>query len=588
MQPLRVKGLDSARLGPDDRAMSSSGQAWQIEQILDGFGDGFCAFDRDWRITYCNRAAEAYAGMSREEALGRIYWEAVPSAVGSAFETAFRRAMAERVPVELEVPSALRPRAFAAVRAFPIDGGLAISFGDITARREREQRERDQAQRLELALAASGLGDWSWDPATDLVTFSDRAAAIFGMPPGALMTWTQILTRVNPEDVVNARRAVETAFAGRSGYEIEYRITPPGRDDEIWVMSRAQAEYAEDGTPLSLQGVVGDVTRRKAQETALRGSEARFRIMADSSPAPVWMTTAEGPIEFVNQAFAEFVGQPAERLTGDIWADLLHPDDILEVAATRAKAAEGPHPYWVEARVRNAAGEWRWMRTSSRPRFDAQGRFEGYVGIAMDMTEVRAAEARQELLINELNHRVKNTLATVQSIAHQTLREGVVTRVARAHFTERLLALSTAHNVLTRENWESADLGDIAFEAVRPYDETDSTRIRIEGPTARVAPSVALALSMAFHELATNATKYGALSVPAGRVVLCWSLRPDGEAVEILWRETGGPPVTSPATKGFGSRLLGQGLAAELGRPAAVTYRPDGLTCTLVAPVAEG
>jgi PAS domain S-box-containing protein len=568
--------------------MNFPGQALQIEQILDGFGDGVCAFDRDWRITYCNRAAEAYAGVAREEALGRIYWEVVPGAVGSVFETAFRKSMDERVAVELEVPSALWPGVFAAVRAFPIEGGLAISFGDITARREREQHERDQAQRLELALAASGLGDWSWNPATDLVTLSDRAAAIFGMPPGPMMTWAQILTRVNPEDVVNARRAIESAFAGRTGYEIEYRITPPGRDEEIWVMSRAQAEYAPDGTPLGLQGVVGDVTRRKAQEAELRGSEARFRVMADSAPAPVWMTTAEGPVEFVNKAFAEFVGRPAERLTGDIWAELLHPDDILKVVATRVKAVEGPHPYWVETRVRNAGGEWRRMRTSSRPRFDAAGRFEGYVGIAMDMTEVRAAEARQELLINELNHRVKNTLATVQSIAHQTLRDGAVTRIARAHFTERLLALSTAHNVLTRENWQSADLADVAFEAVRPYDETDATRIRIEGPAVRVAPSVALALSMAFHELATNATKYGALSVPAGRVALCWLLRADGQAVDILWRETGGPPVAAPTGKGFGSRLLGQGLAAELGRPAALTYDRDGLTCALVAPVVEG
>jgi PAS domain S-box-containing protein len=563
----------------------------QLEQILDGFGDGFCAFDRDWRITYCNRAAEVYAGMTREAALGRIYWDAVPSALGSAFETAFRKAMAERTSVELEVPSAIRPGGFVAVRAFPIDGGLGISFGDITGRRLREQRERDQAQRLELALSASGLGDWSWDPATDVVTLSPRAAAIFGIPPGALMTWSQILTRVNPEDMVMARRAIEAAFAGRSGYEIEYRITPPGRDSEIWVMSRAQAEYGEDGegAPLGLQGVVGDISRRKAQEAELRQSEARFRVMADSAPAPVWMTTAEGPIEFANQAFSEFAGIPTEQLVGDIWAELLHPDDILNVATVRAKAAEGPDPYWVETRVRHASGQWRWMRTSSRPRFDpADGTFQGYVGIAMDMTEIRAAEQHQELLINELNHRVKNTLATIQSIAHQTLKEGTVTRAARGLFTERLMALSTAHNVLTRENWESAELTDIIAEAVRPYDEAETPRIRITGPAVRVTPHIALALSMAFHELATNATKYGALSVPAGWVALSWSRHPERAAVDVVWRETGGPTVGPPTGKGFGSRLLGQGLTAELGQAAALTFDPAGLVCTFTAPLAEG
>lgn len=563
-------------------------RARQLEQILDGFGDGFVAFDRDWTITYCNRAAEAYAGITREAALGQNYWQAVPSAVGSAFEAGFHKAMAERVSVSLEAPSTLHPGAAVAVRAFPIEGGLGISFGDITERRERQERERAEAQRLEFALAASGLGGWSWDPASDLVTLSDRAAAIFGVPPGAAMTWNEILGYVNPDDADIARRAVEDAVAGRTGYEIEYRIAPPGRA-EIWVMSRAQPEYAKDGAPLGLRGVVGDITRRKAQEAELRDSEARFRAVANSAPAPIWMTTAEGPIEFVNRAFAEFAGKPPETLTGaGIWLALLHPEDLAQVVRRRNEALKGgPDPYWQESRFRHASGEWRLMRSNMQPRFDADGVFQGYVGLAMDMTEARAAEERQQLLINELNHRVKNTLAAVQSIAHQTLKDGVVTRVARAHFTDRLLALSTAHNVLTRERWESAELAQIVAEAVRPYDEAAAPRIAITGPVIRVGPKVSLALSMAFHELATNATKHGALSVPAGRVAVAWTLSQDGRSAEIVWRETGGPPARPPLAKGFGSRLLAQGLIAELGRGAELTYDPEGLVCTVITPVTE-
>ena len=569
--------------------MNPGGQERQIAQILDGFGDGFCAFDHDWRITYCNPAAEAHAGIGRNEGLGRVVWEAAPELGGGVLEASLRRAMDERIAMQFEAPSALRPGTFVAFRAFPIDDGLAVTFGDITERRRREQHEQEQAQRLELALAASGLGDWSWDPTSDLVTLSDRAAAIFGVPPGALMTWSQILTHVNPEDVALTTRAVEGALAGRTDYEIEYRITPPGRDAEIWVMSRAQADYQEDGALRALQGVVGDITRRKAQEAELRESEARFRAMANSAPAPVWVTSAEGPVEFVNQAFADYAGKPADQLIGGaVWFELLHPDDMMEVARERAKAAEGPHPWSIEARVRHASGEWRWMRTAASPRFDAAGRFEGYIGLGMDITEVRAAEARQQLLINELNHRVKNTLATVQSIARQTLRDGVSAHAARAHFTDRLLALSTAHNVLTRENWESAELSDIAAEAVRPYDDAEAPRITIEGPGVRVATNVAVALSMAFHELATNATKHGALSVHAGRVALAWRPAAEGGAVDIVWRESGGPRVTPPIEKGFGSRLLGQGLTAEIGRPAKLAYEPGGLICTLTAPTAEG
>ncbi|MGH6910024.1 MAG: PAS domain-containing protein, partial [Phenylobacterium sp.] len=347
--------------------MSSAGQERQIEQLLDGFGDGFCAFDREWRITYCNRAAKTHAGISREDGIGRIFWEAVPSLAGGALEAACRRAMEQRIEIQFEAPSTLRPGGFLAFRAFPIDGGLAVSFGDITERRHREDREHEQAQRLELALSASGLGDWSWDPDTDLVTLSERAAAIFGLPAGAVMTWDQILSRVNPQDALDARRAVESAFAGRTGYEIEYRVTPPGWDSEIWVMSRAQADYAPDGTARGLRGVVGDITHRKAQESELRESEARFRAMANSAPAPVWVSSPDGAVEFVNQAFAEYVGKPAEAIHGlGVWRELWHPDDIGAVVEARRQATEGPHPWTAEGRFRHASGQYRWMQTNAR------------------------------------------------------------------------------------------------------------------------------------------------------------------------------------------------------------------------------
>jgi two-component sensor histidine kinase len=224
------------------------------------------------------------------------------------------------------------------------------------------------------------------------------------------------------------------------------------------------------------------------------------------------------------------------------------------------------------------------MRAAAQPRFDDSGVFQGYVGLAVDVTEQRRADERQRLLINELNHRVKNTLATVQSLAHQTLREGVPTREGRQRLTDRLLALSAAHNVLTQENWEAADVADIVREAMRPYDVVRPPRIRAQGPPVRVAPNVALALSMALHELATNAVKYGALSVDEGRVSLTWAVS-EGR-LHVTWRETGGPPVVKPSATGFGSRLLIHGLAAELRAPAEILYEPSGLVCHLTAPVA--
>ena len=355
-------------------------------------------------------------------------------------------------------------------------------------------------------------------------------------------------------------------------------------------MVRGRGQYDDAGQPIGMQGVLTDITDKKAEAEAIRAdrarlaeSEQRFRAMADSAPSPVWVTDRTGALEFANRAFLELAGLPLEALQDDGWGGILHPDDRERVGAIRRAARAQLEPNSWEARFRVKGGDYRWMRTASQARFDEAGAFQGYIGLAMDVTDTRRAEDHQRLLINELNHRVKNTLATIQSLARQTLREGVAVGEARERLTERLLALSAAHNVLTRENWEGADLAEIAGEAMRPYEEPAGGRIFIRGPRARLAPNVALALSMALHELATNAVKYGALSATDGQVCLDWALK--DHAIDLTWRESGGPPVTAPLTKGFGSRLL-SGLSGEFGTPAEIDYAPTGLTCRLRAPVA--
>ncbi|MFC3070535.1 sensor histidine kinase [Phenylobacterium soli] len=204
------------------------------------------------------------------------------------------------------------------------------------------------------------------------------------------------------------------------------------------------------------------------------------------------------------------------------------------------------------------------------------------------------AEEHQRLLINELNHRVKNTLATVQSIAAQTRRTATDPAASYESFIERILALSRAHDVLTEERWEGAELRAVAEGAVRPFEDPEGGgRFRMGGPPVWLEPQRALALAMALHELATNAAKYGALSVGDGKVSLRWTLRPDGEGLmdlEFIWSESDGPPVTPPAKRGFGSRLLERGLASELNGKVSVDYRPEGLVCCMRAklPAADG
>lgn len=200
-----------------------------------------------------------------------------------------------------------------------------------------------------------------------------------------------------------------------------------------------------------------------------------------------------------------------------------------------------------------------------------------------------AIEARQKLLLDELNHRVKNTLATVQSIAAQSLRQTGDVESVRRNFEDRLIALSHAHNLLTRDAWRGANLAELAEIELRPYAGTDGARIEIVGPAVWLSPNTAVAMSMALHELTTNAVKYGALSNPTGHVALEWTLSEAGaeqERLTLVWTEHGGPPVTPPKRRGFGSRLIVGGLAHQLDGEVELTFPVGGVRCviTFLAP----
>ena len=204
------------------------------------------------------------------------------------------------------------------------------------------------------------------------------------------------------------------------------------------------------------------------------------------------------------------------------------------------------------------------------------------------LDQARRAAEHQQLLIGELNHRVKNTLATVQSIVTQTLRTNATSEDAKEAVQMRLLALSRAHDVLTRESWEGADLIEVVTRALEPYQTSNENRIHLGGPHVRLTPRMSLALAMALHELATNAVKYGALSNKIGIVEVSWTVE-NGAApprLNLRWVERGGPPVKAPSRRGFGSRLIERSLAQDLDGHVEIAFVPTGVVCTVDAPVA--
>ncbi|GJE40324.1 sensor histidine kinase [Methylobacterium persicinum] len=324
--------------------------------------------------------------------------------------------------------------------------------------------------------------------------------------------------------------------------------------------------------------------------SALRESEARFRHMADSAPALIWMTDETGEVSFANLHFDHMFGMPAAALAGAGWERIIHPDDLETFRGTFEEAFAARGPFRLETRIIDRTGAVRWLRCEGVPRLDDGQRFLGYTGCNVDITDAKLAEEHLLLLIHELNHRVKNTLATVQSIAAQSLRglDGPEAETARAAFEARLLALARVHDVLTKESWEGAELSAVVADAIRPLDGGGGTvsRFRVSGPPLRLPPRLALSIAMALHELGTNAVKYGALSNEAGTISIDWTVR-RGEQTMLLmrWRESGGPPVTKPTRTGFGSRLIERSLARELAGEVNLNYEPTGVVCIIEAPI---
>jgi PAS domain S-box-containing protein len=323
-----------------------------------------------------------------------------------------------------------------------------------------------------------------------------------------------------------------------------------------------------------------------------REGERGFRDLLEALPAAVYTTDAAGRLTFYNAAAAELWGRwPAlgdEKWCGSwrlYWPDgraMAHEDCPMAVALKENRPVRG-----AEAMAERPDGSRVPFIPYPTPLRDAAGNLVGAVNMLVDITERKHAEAQQKTLINELNHRVKNTLATVQSLAAQTLSAPGVPRHVRQTFEGRLLALSRVHNQLTRTHWESADLEKVLDDIFAPYRSVGPERISLMGVPVRLAPQAALTLAMVLNELATNAAKYGSLSASGGRLSVVWSVAANGvgPVLHIDWQETGGPAVLPPVHRGFGIRLLKRAVTQALRGAAELSFEPAGVRCSMEIPL---
>lgn len=439
---------------------------------------------------------------------------------------------------------------------------LIGSVRDVTDQEAMQLALRTSERRLRLMQQADHMALWEMDIASGTVEQSPSLNAMFGLPRDVWLDVAIVTALV----IAPHGRIVADLLSGKSesGRDaIEFHILRP---DGLERVLRLRMPILQERRVMA---VITDVTE-------MRQSEEQFRELADRAPVMIWLTGTSNNCTYMSRSWYEFTGQYDGGALGDGWLDYVHPDDRDPILAISLRAAREAVPYRLEYRIRRSDGVWRWFLDSARERFDASGEHVGHIGSLIDITERREAEEQRAVLNRELNHRVKNALTTVQAIVAQTLR-GVELPVAVRHDLEwRMTAMASAHELLTQTAWEGAEIAEVVTRATAPFRSGGvATRIAWQGPITRLPPRAVLALAMVVHELATNATKYGALSTEAGRVAISWSIEDGIFAFE--WREEDGPPVVTPVRRGLGSRLIERSLTDVIGGKAEVDYRQTGL-----------
>jgi two-component sensor histidine kinase len=376
--------------------------------------------------------------------------------------------------------------------------------------------------------------------------------------------------------IAAGRREAEALARGASAADV---LSEPLADHELAARLGAQLEILR-------------LKRALAQKET--ESETWLGLALKASGLGVWHSVIGSGEVQVDANLAAMFGLPhaPTRLREADWIARIHPDDRPRVVAELGARRRDLQPLEIDFRTILPDGTTRWLavlgavvrRAGDPP--DAGAAYRS-IGVARDVTERARDGERQQLLLGELNHRVRNTLASVLSLAQQTAQDAASVPDFITAFRARVMALSTAHGLLTRGRWRGASLGGLVETLLAPDRTADPARIEIAGPACDLPPQKALAMTMGLHELATNARKYGALSAPGGRLSVVWSIAdPGGERrLTLVWSERGGPRVAPPARSGFGTRLLRRALGADLDGTVTLDFDPAGVVCTFEFPL---
>ena len=454
---------------------------------------------------------------------------------------------------------------------------------EIAAHKFVQEALRKSESRLQRAQEAGGVSNWEWSPKLKKLWWSEGMYRLVGRELGNFAgIERRALEIVHPEDRERLRNRFREILAGTGErFDTEFRTLWP--DGTIrWLLGRADVERDEHGHAARVVGICLDVTDRHRIEEALQQRERHLSVILNEVPAGIVQTDTEGHYVLINDWFCRFVGRPRQDIIGRRFSDLIHPDDVPESERMRSRARETGEPYTVRRRYLRLDGSTAHAQAHVTL-LSERGQSRSVLAVITDLTERLESEERQKLLLNELNHRVKNTLASVQSLAVMSMRHADSMQSFTDAFLSRIHALSTTHDLLTESEWRSASLRDVIKVELQPYDTIEGGRIKVSGPPVALTPSQVINFGLLFHELATNAAKHGSLSSPSGRIEVNWTIenREGGQRLTVNWHEEGGPTVSPPTKPGFGSHLIERTIRQGLGGAMEVSYEAAGFRCAI-------
>jgi PAS domain S-box-containing protein len=469
------------------------------------------------------------------------------------------------------------------------------SVGLLSATGRRQSALAFRGLPWDRLIHALPMGVYTCDSAGRLVQYNAKAAELWGREPDLDKTDYRFCGgykayRLTGEPIDMATGPVAQVLKTGTPMRNKEAILERPDGSRIFIQADSEPLHDEEGKLVGAVNCFQDISARKAAEAdalerdrALAENEHRLHELLQTLPAAVYTTDIEGRITFYNDAAVAFAGRRPS--IGEKWCvswRLYRPDgsylphDQCPMAVT---LKEGRAVRGAEAIAERPDGSRVWFTPYPTPLTDPSGKMVGAVNMLVDITARKQAEQQQKLLVDEVNHRAKNTLATVQSLIAQTMRPDIGD--FRRTLQARVQALSRAQDQLSRRNWNDADFGEVVRAGLAPF--LGEGRIALGGEPVRLPPRAALLLSMAFHELGTNAQRHGALSQPGGSVDLSW--RVDDDVLHVKWHEQGGPPVHVPAQPGFGTRVIERGIEAELRGRAAIEFAPSGVRCAIDVPL---